>query len=202
MYPSISTSIPFPLPRLASLWHSCFHSFICDFCNLLKSSASAAANLCHLAAESNQGGAECALWLAIKWSSALRALYENHRNHRCSWYSNKQINKIAKFIWFINIQINFYVPKAARESRRVPCCLPACLTQLARHDLHIPCTWIMSKESPSPSPSFLAYSSLSDFNDEKLPFWLNGIFLFRLLSFLLVMLMICLFGISQWMETA
>lgn len=32
----------------------------------------------------------------------------------------------------------------------------------------------MSKESPSPSPSFLAYSSLSD--DEKLPFWLNGIF--------------------------
>lgn len=34
----------------------------------------------------------------------------------------------------------------------------------------------MSKESPSPSPSFLAYSSLSDFNDEKLPFWLNGIF--------------------------
>lgn len=111
--------------RFATLWHSCFHSFICDFCNLLKSSASAAANLCHLAAESNQGGAECALWLAIKWSSALRALYENHRNHRCSWYSNKQINKIAKFIWFINIQINFYVPKAARESRRVPCCLPA-----------------------------------------------------------------------------
>lgn len=34
----------------------------------------------------------------------------------------------------------------------------------------------MNYEYPLPPPSFLSYSSLSDFNDEKLPFWLNGFF--------------------------